>query len=70
MIFFLLILTSAGASLVITLGLMMFLIKLSHRFGWYDKIDERKIHTGNIPDIGGIGIFVGTLFGIFFFLIL
>jgi UDP-GlcNAc:undecaprenyl-phosphate GlcNAc-1-phosphate transferase len=28
---------------------------LSHKKSWYDHIDERKIHTGDIPRLGGFG---------------
>jgi UDP-GlcNAc:undecaprenyl-phosphate GlcNAc-1-phosphate transferase len=28
---------------------------LSHKNSWYDHINERKIHTGDIPRLGGIG---------------
>lgn len=64
----LLILTSAGFSLIAVLLLTFILIKLSHRYAWYDKVDERKIHTGNIPAVGGIGILVAALTGFFLFL--
>lgn len=33
------------------------LLKVGHYYQWYDTVDERKIHTGKIPRIGGIGIF-------------
>lgn len=36
-------------------------IKLSHKLGWYDGVDDRKIHSGNIPRIGGVGIFSAFL---------
>jgi UDP-GlcNAc:undecaprenyl-phosphate GlcNAc-1-phosphate transferase len=29
--------------------------RLSHKNSWYDQIDERKIHTGDVPRLGGIG---------------
>ncbi|MDR2943318.1 MAG: undecaprenyl/decaprenyl-phosphate alpha-N-acetylglucosaminyl 1-phosphate transferase [Treponema sp.] len=38
-------------------------LRISHRKKWYDNIDERKIHSGNIPRLGGIG------FGSVFFII-
>jgi UDP-GlcNAc:undecaprenyl-phosphate GlcNAc-1-phosphate transferase len=31
------------------------ILNISHRMAWYDGINERKIHTGNIPRLGGIG---------------
>lgn len=30
-------------------------IKLCNTYGWYDTINNRKVHTGNIPRLGGIG---------------
>jgi UDP-GlcNAc:undecaprenyl-phosphate GlcNAc-1-phosphate transferase len=32
--------------------------RLAHRHKWYDIPDSRKLHTGLIPRIGGLGIFV------------
>ncbi len=37
------------------------LIAYSHKKGWYDRLDERKIHNGNIPRTGGVGIFISFL---------
>ncbi len=34
---------------------------LSRRYKLYDRIDERKIHNGNISRLGGTGIFIGFL---------
>lgn len=31
------------------------ILSLSHKKSWYDRIDERKIHTGDIPRLGGLG---------------
>jgi UDP-GlcNAc:undecaprenyl-phosphate/decaprenyl-phosphate GlcNAc-1-phosphate transferase len=39
------------------------LIRAAHRFAWYDEQDHRKIHSGDIPRIGGIGIFISFLIG-------
>jgi UDP-GlcNAc:undecaprenyl-phosphate GlcNAc-1-phosphate transferase len=30
-------------------------LRLSHKKSWYDQVDERKIHTGNVPRLGGVG---------------
>ncbi|MDR1420871.1 MAG: undecaprenyl/decaprenyl-phosphate alpha-N-acetylglucosaminyl 1-phosphate transferase [Treponema sp.] len=30
-------------------------LRLSHRYAWYDHVNERKIHTGSIPRLGGLG---------------
>lgn len=44
---------------LINLGVTPLLIRISHKFKWYDTIDERKIHPDKMPRIGGVGIFVG-----------
>jgi UDP-GlcNAc:undecaprenyl-phosphate GlcNAc-1-phosphate transferase len=31
------------------------ILRLSHKNSWYDHVDERKIHTGDVPRLGGIG---------------
>ncbi len=43
---------------VVSIALSACAVAVTHvarRKNWYDKIDERKIHTGNIPRLGGIG---------------
>ncbi len=40
------------------------IIKLAHKHRWYDLPDKRKIHTGLIPRLGGVGIFLSFLFSI------
>ena len=42
-------------SVILSVGIVAFVLKLSHRKGWFDHIDERKIHSGNIPRLGGVG---------------
>ncbi len=37
------------------------IIRLSHRYKWYDIPDKRKIHTGLIPRLGGFGMFVSAM---------
>jgi UDP-GlcNAc:undecaprenyl-phosphate GlcNAc-1-phosphate transferase len=34
---------------------VVLVLRLSHKKSWYDHINERKIHTGNIPRLGGVG---------------
>lgn len=34
------------------------IILVCRRFGWYDTQNERKIHKGNIPRLGGLGIII------------
>ena len=40
---------------ILSLILTEVVIILSNRFKWYDKVNGRKIHTGNIPRLGGVG---------------
>ena len=40
--------------------------RLAHRHKWYDIPDSRKLHTGLIPRIGGLGIFVSMALAIGF----
>ena len=44
-----------GASFVISCVVVAQVIVLSHKKAWYDSIDDRKIHTGDVPRLGGIG---------------
>lgn len=33
------------------------ILLIARKRGWFDEVNERKIHTGKIPRLGGIGIF-------------
>ncbi len=57
----LLLLIVAGCALALNLVFTPLLVALSHKYGWYDEINHRKIHTGQIPRIGGVGIFLSFL---------
>ncbi len=46
---------------VLNILLTPLLLKLAHHKNWYDDVDHRKINTGDIPRIGGVGIFLTTL---------
>jgi UDP-GlcNAc:undecaprenyl-phosphate GlcNAc-1-phosphate transferase len=37
---------------------MPLILKIAERFDLYDAVDERKIHNGQIPRLGGLGMFV------------
>jgi UDP-GlcNAc:undecaprenyl-phosphate GlcNAc-1-phosphate transferase len=37
------------------LVLVALVLRLSRIKSWYDKVDERKIHTGDVPRLGGVG---------------
>lgn len=57
------VLISSTAALLLSGVLMPLIIFISHRRGWYDDKDHRKIHDGDIPRLGGIGIFLGWIGG-------
>lgn len=40
---------------------MPMILRFAHRKKLYDTIDDRKIHTGNIPRLGGVGIFLSFI---------
>lgn len=62
------------ASVVVAFGfnllIIPMLLRISHWKGWYDAVDDRKIHEGNIPRLGGVGIFGSFLLGLIVFYIL
>lgn len=43
------------ASFMISAIIVAQVLMMSHKKSWYDPVDERKIHTGDIPRLGGIG---------------
>lgn len=49
-----------GALLACFLSLILtpLVIWLCHRNGWFDRLDPRKIHSGKIPRLGGLAIFI------------
>ncbi|MDR2376195.1 MAG: undecaprenyl/decaprenyl-phosphate alpha-N-acetylglucosaminyl 1-phosphate transferase [Treponema sp.] len=44
-----------------SLIMVALVLKVSHRMAWYDHINDRKIHTGNIPRLGGLGFAVAFI---------
>jgi len=47
-------------SAVVTFGVSVIVLKLSHRYRLYPKIRERDVHTLPTPRLGGIAIFFGV----------
>jgi UDP-GlcNAc:undecaprenyl-phosphate GlcNAc-1-phosphate transferase len=45
-----------AGSFVVSLVMVALIRRISRRMGWYDHINERKIHSGEIPRLGGLGI--------------
>ena len=50
-----LILITLVVSSGLSAGAVALVLKLSHKKEWYDHINDRKIHTDNIPRLGGLG---------------
>jgi UDP-GlcNAc:undecaprenyl-phosphate/decaprenyl-phosphate GlcNAc-1-phosphate transferase len=48
---------TALISCILNLGLTPLVIYIAHKKKWFDTLDDRKIHRGNVPRLGGIGIF-------------
>jgi UDP-GlcNAc:undecaprenyl-phosphate GlcNAc-1-phosphate transferase len=42
-------------SFVFSVLAVALMLRVSHKKSWYDTIDERKIHSGDVPRLGGIG---------------
>lgn len=56
----------AVSAFLINISITPLVLFLSHKFHWYDDDkDHRKIHKGNIPRLGGIGIFLGWIISFF-----
>ncbi len=49
----------AAVTFLFNLIMTPFLLFLAHKKKWYDEESHRKVHTGNIPRIGGVGIAAG-----------
>jgi UDP-GlcNAc:undecaprenyl-phosphate/decaprenyl-phosphate GlcNAc-1-phosphate transferase len=52
-----------GALLVAAISIPV-ILRFAHDRKLYDSIDDRKIHSGNIPRLGGIGIFFGFILSV------
>jgi UDP-GlcNAc:undecaprenyl-phosphate GlcNAc-1-phosphate transferase len=59
------IIATFGSALIIVTTLMPFVLKMSHRFEWYADKNPRKIHTNDLPHIGGTGLFLAATFATF-----
>lgn len=43
------------ASFVLAASFVALVLHVSHKKSWYDPTDERKVHNGDIPRLGGLG---------------
>lgn len=55
---YLLIFYASLLTFILSLLLTWLIIKICKRYKLYDEIDPRKIHSGNIPRLGGVAVFV------------
>ncbi|OHD74762.1 MAG: hypothetical protein A2177_05375 [Spirochaetes bacterium RBG_13_68_11] len=55
----------AGAlALTVSLAVIPLIISISHRKGWYDLPNGRKVHTSPLPRLGGAGMFAALLISV------
>jgi UDP-GlcNAc:undecaprenyl-phosphate GlcNAc-1-phosphate transferase len=52
---------ATGISAVVTFGLAVVILKLSHRYRLYPKIRERDMHSRPTPRLGGVAMFFGIV---------
>lgn len=52
---------AAAFALGLNLLVIPTILRLAHRFKWYDLPNNRKIHTGLIPRLGGPGMYLSFL---------
>lgn len=50
-------------TLILSVILCYIVIRICHKYSLYDSLGSRKIHTGNIPRLGGIAIAVSFFIG-------
>ena len=55
-------------SFVLSISFIPLIIKFCKKFCIFDKINTRKVHSGNIPRLGGIGIFFALIISVIVFL--
>ncbi|MCD1653155.1 undecaprenyl/decaprenyl-phosphate alpha-N-acetylglucosaminyl 1-phosphate transferase [Treponema zuelzerae] len=56
-----------GIAFVSSVVSIFCVLLFSRHFGLYDTVDARKVHTGNIPRLGGVGMFLGFVIGLIVF---
>ncbi len=63
-------LIAAAVAFLVSFISIFFVLIFTRRFGLYDHVDSRKVHTGNVPRLGGVGIFLGFVVGLLVYTIL
>ncbi len=51
-------------ALALSLAAIPLIIRISHRKGWYDLPNGRKVHTSPLPRLGGAGMFAALLISV------
>lgn len=54
-------LSSIFIAFIINFLIIPIIIRVAHKLKWYDNQNSRKIHTGFIPRLGGVGIFISLI---------
>ncbi len=47
------------AAFLISAGLIRVILVVAHKLSLYEKTDHRRTHSGNVPFLGGVAIFLG-----------
>ena len=53
-----------AVALLVTIAFMFTLRPVAKQLGLVDRPDHRKLHTGNVPIIGGLAMFLGVMSGL------
>ncbi len=60
---------STALALLLSALLTPIIIALCKKFNWYDEVDPRKVHQGQIPRLGGVGIFTAFFISLVVYLL-
>lgn len=52
---------TALSSFVLSVIFVALMLAISRKYAWFDHHDERKIHTGQVPRLGGIGFAIAYM---------
>jgi UDP-GlcNAc:undecaprenyl-phosphate/decaprenyl-phosphate GlcNAc-1-phosphate transferase len=58
---------SIALSFIASVSIIPLIIKICKHYKLYDPVNARKIHSGNIPRLGGVGIIIAFLAGATFY---
>lgn len=58
----------SSVAFVLCASITPIIIALCKKFNWYDEVDPRKVHKGQIPRLGGIGIFLSFFAALFIYI--